>query len=252
MSESLTFCIVVPMYNEEQNVEVCVESLLAQLNRSLIPGYLITVNDGSTDTTLAKLYELGRAYPEIIIVDREQNGGYGAALSSGVDEASRRGYDYALFMGADLTDNPEYIPQFVTKMQLGYDVIKASRYISGGGIDGVPFTRSFISIVGNFLARHLFRLPVSDCTNGFRAVKVDLLKKIPFSQSGFAVIMEELYHLKYYADSFADIPYVLTSRAPEQGKSKFSYKPKVLLTYLWYPVKAFAGVIPTPKGHCRK
>ena len=244
MSDSLTFCIVVPMYNEEDNVEFCVESLLAQLKVSLAPGYLITVNDGSNDQTFTKLCELQRINPEIIVVNRERNGGYGAALSSGVDEAALRGYDYALFMGADLTDNPEYIPEFVTRMLQGYDVIKASRYISGGGVKGVPLSRSFISIVGNFLARRLFRLPVSDCTNGFRAVKVDLLRRMPFSQPGFAVIMEELYHLKYLANSFVDIPYVLTSRAPEQGKSKFSYKPKVLLTYLWYPVKAFFGVSP--------
>ena len=247
MREALSFCIVVPMYNEEQNVKICVERLMSQLEFIAVPGHLIAVNDGSMDQTLDKLKELEQIYPEIIVVNREQNGGYGAALSSGVDEAAIRGYDYALFMGADLTDNPDYIPEFVNKMLQGYDVIKASRYVPGGGVDGVPFSRSFISIIGNYLARNLFHLPVSDCTNGFRAVKVDLLKKMPFSEPGFAVIMEELYHLKYQANSFVDIPYVLTSRAADQGKSKFSYKPKVLLTYLWYPVKAFFGVIPEAK-----
>lgn len=244
MTDSLSFCIVVPMYNEEQNVQSCVDRLVLQLRLSSVPGYLITVNDGSLDQTLFKLKELEHTYPEMIIVNRETNGGYGAALSSGVVEAGKQGYTYVLFMGADLTDNPEYIPEFVDKMVQGYDVIKASRYISGGGVDGVPFPRALISIVGNTLARYLFRLPVSDCTNGFRAVKVDLLRKMPFSEPGFAVIMEELYHLKYEARSYVDIPYILTSRAVDQGASKFSYKPKVLLTYLWYPVKAFLGVNP--------
>lgn len=245
MNPPLSFCVIVPMYNEEDNARTCVQSISKELDSLDVRGFLVAVNDGSIDSTPDLLEELQLHYPQLVVVTHSVNQGYGAALRSGVIQAKENGYDYALFMDSDMTNDPIYIRDFVEKMREGYDVIKASRYIKNAGMRGVQLYRVIISTVGNQIARFLFRLPVTDCTNGFRAIKVDLLAKMPLKENGFPMIMEELYYAKLWGQSFCDIPNILTARANDQGQSKFSYTPAVMLTYLKYPLMAFFGIKPT-------
>src|SRR5437764_14305439 len=117
----------------------------------------------------------------------------------------------------------------------GFDVIKASRYGPGGGVDGVPRVRAAASWFGNLVARLLFRLPVRDCTNGFRAVRTGLLAPLELQENGFAVIMEELYRLRPLALRYAEVPIVLTARSGDLQASSFSFGPRSLASYLKYP-----------------
>src|SRR5207237_10139481 len=102
--------------------------------------------------------------------------GTGAALRTGAEAAHDGRFEYVLFMDSDLTNSPADVPRFVAEMERGADVVKATRYSGGGGVRGVPFSRWIVSAVGNRVARVLFRVPIHDCTNGFRAVKVQLLR----------------------------------------------------------------------------
>ncbi len=234
-------CIVIPMYNEEEIVKHSIETIISY-TRKLPPIItVLVVNDGSEDATenIVKqmITELGN--DDLQMVSHSINQGYGAALMTGIDFAVNKNYDYALFMDSDLTNHPRYLESFYVKMLEGYDYIKATRYAKGGAVQGVPLFHRTLSIMGNLVAKVLFRLPLSDLTNGFRAVKVDILKKMNLSEPGFSIIMEELYYVKTLAKSFFDIPYVLSSRAAGQGRSKFSYGPKTYYQYLKYPIKSF-------------
>ncbi|MBI3565131.1 MAG: glycosyltransferase family 2 protein [Elusimicrobia bacterium] len=224
------------MFDEESNAERCVRRVTEALEATDPRGTLIVVDDGSRDRTREILRRLAAEFPRLVVVEHPANAGYGAALVTGIREASRRGLGYALFLDADLTTDPSYVAPFVEKMRGDYDLIKATRYSLGGGMRGVPFHRVAISRVGNAVARALFRLPVADCTNGFRAAKVDLLARIPYREKAFAIIMEEMYYMSSYAKTFAEVSYVLTSRGPDQGVSRFVYKPKVFGQYLKYAV----------------
>ena len=224
------------MYNEQANVERCVHQIAAVLARTEPQGHFIVVDDGSRDSTGQILNRVLLDVPNLVVVSHPQNQGYGRALVTGIYEASRRGFGYVLFMDADLTTDPKYIPDFVERMGADADVIKATRYSLGGGMRGVPFHRVLISRLGNRVSRFLFRLPITDLTNGFRAVKTALLVDIPFREGGFAIIMEELYHLAATATSYAEVPYVLTSRGADQGPSRFVYRPRVFLQYFKYAV----------------
>lgn len=230
------YCAIVPMFDEELNAERCVRLVGEALDRTEPRGTLIVVDDGSQDATRAILRGLFREFPRLVVIEHAANAGYGAALVTGIREADRRGLGYALFLDADLTTDPSYIAPFVEKMRGDYDLIKATRYSLGGGMKGVPVHRAWISCIGNAIARILFRLPIADCTNGFRAVKVSVLARIPYSEKAFAIIMEEMYYLSAYAKTFAEVPYVLTSRGVDQGVSRFVYKPKVFAQYLKYAV----------------
>ena len=244
MDSKLSFCVVVPAYNEEQGIERCVRTLCGALQTDFRGSTLIVVNDGSDDGTGAILDRLASECAALDVVSRDNNGGYGIAVRQGIQRAAAGGFDYALFMDSDLTTDPKYIGEFVEQMLLGADVIKASRYVHGGRAEGVPAYRMAISVVGNWLARLMYRLPVRDCTNGFQAIRVDLLEQMPLEETGFAIIMEELYYAKHLSSSFAEVPYTLTARTELLKKSSFCYRPTTFYHYLKYPVKSLLGIPP--------
>lgn len=237
-SPSPSFAVVIPAFNEEAGIEACVEAVDAALDALPNRTSLIVVDDGSRDGTPQLLDGLASRHRRLAVVTHPANRGYGAGLRSGTDEAQRRELEYVLFMDSDLTNDPSYLPAFAARMADGADVIKASRYDAGGGTRGVPRWRSALSRLGNLTARLLFGLPVRDCTNGFRAVRTDLLSSIDLRENGFAVIMEELYRLRPLARTYAAVPIVLTARGPGQRRSSFSFGPRAMAKYLEYPVRA--------------
>jgi dolichol-phosphate mannosyltransferase len=232
------------MYNEEPGAENCVREVCQAL--TAIPGdnKLIAVNDGSRDRTGEILDRLGPQFPNLKIVHHAKNSGYGAALRTGIATAAADGYDYTLFMDSDLTNHPRDLPKFVERMQQGFDVIKATRYSCGGGVSGVPAYRVIISKVGNRIASFLFRLPIHDCTNGFRAVRTEILSRMRLKENRFPIIMEELYWSKYLARTFTEAPVTLTNREANLRPTSFTYKPSVFWQYLKYPLRAFFGIRP--------
>jgi dolichol-phosphate mannosyltransferase len=237
----VTLAVVVPMFNEADGAEECVRRVCAVLDGLRRASALVVVDDGSTDGTAAVLKRARAGLPRLVLAAHPENRGYGAALRTGVEEAARGGYDYVLFMDSDLTNDPRHIPEFVTRMEEGYDVIKASRYVKGGGALGVPGWKRLISWLGNHVARRLLGLPVRDCTNGFRALKTSVLTRMTLQEPRFPVIMEELYQAKYLARTFVEIPNTLTVRAGARRASSFSFRPAVLWKYLKYPLLAALG-----------
>ncbi len=239
------FCVAIPMYNEEGNAESCVRALSPVLEGTRFRTQLLVVDDGSRDDTASILRRLQEQFRLLRVVTHRENEGYGASVRTAVAEALAAGFGYVLFMDSDLTNDPKYIEPFVHKMEQGCQVIKASRYVAGGGMDAVPPHRMLISRTGNYVARHLMGVPITDCTNGFRAVRTDLLRRMPLTELGFPVIMEELYHAKRLATHFCEIPYVLTSRGRDKGFSKFSYSPMTFWAYFKYVLRgAFVRLLP--------
>lgn len=234
----IRFCVVIPMFNEETNAERCVRRVHDALSGTPHISAIIVVNDGSVDGTGDVLKALHGENLTLTVLTHERNEGYGRAIATGIGQAMADGYDYALFMDSDLTNDPKTIPQFVRHMEQGVDVIKASRYVEGGGMSGVPFHRRIISVVGNTIAHTLMGVPLMDCTNGFRAMKVSLLSQMRLTEPGFQVIMEELCYCKRLARTYAEVPCLLTSRGKAKGLSKFAYRPEVFWSYLKYVLKA--------------
>jgi len=234
-----SFCVVVPMFNEESGAESCVRRICEVLARVPYRSRLVTVNDGSHDDTATILNRLAPQLSNLTVIHHPTNRGYGAALRTGVAYAAGARFDYALFMDSDLTNDPADIPRFVEKMRDGYDVIKATRYSGGGEVSGVPSYRVLISRAGNWIARRLYRLPIADCTNGFRAVRTSLLSQMELTERKFPVIMEELYYSSFLARTFAEVPVKLTNRREEQRPTSFVYRPHIFYDYLKYPLKAF-------------
>jgi dolichol-phosphate mannosyltransferase len=245
LASTVSFGVIIPMYNEEPNAERCVRAVLQTLAALPHRSGVIVVDDGSSDRTGEILEGLRRERAALSVERHAHNCGYGRALQTGVARARAEGFAYALFMDSDLTNDPKYIPAFVDRMLENVDVIKGSRYVAGGGMVGVPLHRTAVSIVGNKIAGWLLGVPVADCTNGFRAVKVDLLAKMRLTEPGFSVIMQELYFARFMGASFCEVPHTLTSRTAELRASAFRYRPRVFAQYLKYPIRACLGIRPT-------
>lgn len=236
---SLSFAVIIPMFNEETGAEPCVRRVCEELSRLPQRNGLIVINDGSKDRTWEVLQRVAPEFDRLILVNHPENRGYGAALKTGIQQAGQGGFDYVLFMDSDLTNDPVDIPKFVDKMKEGFDVIKASRYSHGGGVGGVPAYRYWISRVGNLLAHWLYGIPIWDCTNGFRAIKLKLIRSMNLQANNFSIIMEELYYSKYLAQSFCHVPVILTPRAENLRQTSFNYRPRIFYEYFKYPVLCF-------------
>lgn len=226
----LSFAVVIPMYNERANALRCVSSLDAYLRKLPFQTSIIVVDDASSDGTFNILQGLLDKFPRLILKKHKVNAGYGGANVTGIHAALEKGIDYVLFMDADLTQNVNYITSFIPHMLAGVDYIKATRYSNGGGVSGVPLRRWIVSYVGNWIARKMMRLQLTDYTNGFRAAKTSLFRNLKFEERGFPYLIEEVTKVNKVAKTFANVPYILTVR--EGGESKFTYSYKVYLKYL--------------------
>jgi len=236
----MKFCVIIPMHNEEGNVTPIVREVNKALDDNGYRADIILVDDGSVDNTANEIVEAGREHPNIIALEHAQNAGFGAALKTAMKEAVNRGYEFAVFMDADFTMHPGYIRYFYEKMAGGYDFVIGSRFLEGGGMKDVPGWRKMFSVAGRVVFRICFRLPLTDYTQGFRAIRPSVLAKIKLTETGFPILIEEIYQARKYTDKFSEIPFVLTGR--EVGISKFNYTPKVLWDYLKYALKSLYRV----------
>jgi dolichol-phosphate mannosyltransferase len=236
------------MFDEEAGAAACVNRVCGALRALPCRTRLVVVDDGSRDDTAAILREARGRLDALVVLSHERNRGYGAALATGAAWVVANGFAYVLFMDSDGTNDVADLARFAVRMGEGLDVVKASRYSPGGSVAGVPWARVLVSRVGNAVARLLFRLPIRDCTNGFRAVKADLRARMDLREPGFAVIMEELWWCSFLARTYGEVPVTLTDRRPGLRRTAFVYRPSVLWRYLRYALLAFAGVRPTGTG----
>ena len=234
-----SFAVVVPMFNEQSGAAKCICEISNSLNQIDATCKIIAIDDGSSDETSNILNSLLDINQNLYVLIHEQNQGYGSALKTGIKKAHELGLSYVLFMDSDLTNQPADIIHFFKKMESNVDVIKATRYSDGGKVEGVPFKRRIISRVGNVISRALFRLPLTDPTNGFRALRTNLVNEINYKEKGFPVIMEELYFLASMQLNYENIPVTLSNRKSDGRGSSFAYSPTQIFNYLKYPLMTF-------------
>src|SRR5512139_2689683 len=155
--------IVVPTYNERDNVREISARLLAAL-----PGVeLLFVDDNSPDGTGDLLDDLAAAEPRIHVLHRAGKLGLGTAYLEGFRWGLARGYAYLFEMDADGSHDPRYLPQMIALAEDGADVVVGSRYVPGGGTENWGLLRKLISRGGSMYARAVLGVDVRDVTAGF-------------------------------------------------------------------------------------
>jgi dolichol-phosphate mannosyltransferase len=235
--------IVLPMYNEADNVARLLERLDAMRDQSALELIALAVDDGSRDATLVRLTTLAPRYPFLRIARHERNRGMASAVRTGIATvlAERApGFDALVFMDADLTHAPEDVPRLVAPIvEDRADFVLGSRYVPGGGMRGVPLARRAVSIVGNWAVRRLLRVPVGDLTSGFRAVRSDVFRAITLHETGFGVQLEGTIKAHRAGFRVAEIPITLGVR--KKGYSKMAYTRSFWLGYARLVVRLWLG-----------
>jgi dolichol-phosphate mannosyltransferase len=211
-------CVVVPTYNERENVRALVESIEQARISDLS---VLFVDDSSPDGTEEEVRRVAESRPWVRILVRENKRGIGSAYQDGFKEAvSQTGASVLVEMDADLQHPASALPKLVEALASGADVAVASRYVEGGGSSGWSKWRRMLSRGANAYARTLLRLPVRDATSGFRAYTSRATEELARSRlpaKGFEFQVAALYHLKRSC-RIVEVPYVFVTR--KAGKSK--------------------------------
>lgn len=211
--------IVVPTYNERDNLPLLVRGVLAR------PGYrMLIVDDGSPDGTGALADSLSAEYPgRVEVMHRTGQRGLGRSYIDGLRHAlTQTDVDLICQMDADLSHNPEYLPA-LTDAAATADVVVGSRYMNGVSVVNWPLHRIFLSTFANRYIRAITGLSTSDCTSGFRCWRRDALARLPLDRmvsDGYAFLVEMLFDAMGAGCSIAEVPIIFVER--RQGQSKLS------------------------------
>lgn len=211
--------VVVPTYNERDNLPVLVEQVLA------LDGFrMMVVDDGSPDGTGAIADQLAAAHPgRIEVVHRTGPRGLGRSYIDGLQRAvARDDVDVICQMDADLSHNPEYLPAMVAAAA-DNDVVIGSRYLFGVSVVNWPLHRIFLSAFANKYIRAVTQLTPRDCTSGFRCWRRVALARLPLASmvsDGYAFLVEMLFEAKQRGLRIGEVPIIFVER--RQGQSKVS------------------------------
>lgn len=175
MNSPIDLSIVVPLYNEQDNIDYLIDRVIKAISQLNLPYEIVCVNDGSKDNTLELLIKHHLHNPQIKIVNLSRNFGKEIALSAGIDYAQGAA---VIPIDADLQDPPELIGQLVEKWREGYDVVYATRKSRTGESWLKRFTaKYFYKTIGK-----MSRVPIPPNTGDFRLLDrtvVEALKKMP-------------------------------------------------------------------------
>lgn len=222
MEESNQIFIVVPTYNEAENIPALAAALF-----SLPLEYvqMLVVDDNSPDGTGKISESLSSSYGgRINVLHRTEKKGLGSAYIKGFQKALRNGAEIVIQMDADFSHPPEKIVELVDGLK-GSDVAMGSRYILGGQLDEKwPLWRKGLSTFGNLYAKTILNLPVNDATGGFRAWQRETLLGMPLDRirsNGYAFQVEMLFVAHRLGYTFSEIPFYFADR--RWGTSKMSF-----------------------------
>ena len=210
--------VVVPTYNERENLPLVVAGILAH------EGFrILIVDDGSPDGTGAVADSLAATHPDRIeVMHRTGLRGLGRSYVDGLRHALKTDAELIFQMDADLSHNPEYLPDLAAGAG-AYDVVIGSRYLNGVSVVNWPLRRIFLSTFANRYIRFVTRLTPTDCTSGFRCWRREALARIPLDRvasAGYAFLVEMLYRAAENGSKIGEVPIIFVER--RQGQSKVS------------------------------
>lgn len=229
MTKPRDIVVVVPTYNEKDNLPILAAGILAH------PGFrLLVVDDSSPDGTGDVAENLARTYPgRVEVIHRTGLRGLGRSYVDGLQRAVESGADLIFQMDADLSHNPEHLPALAAAAD-HYDIVIGSRYLTGVSVVNWPLHRIFLSAFANRYVRAVTRISATDCTSGFRCWRREALQRLPLNSmvsNGYAFLVEMLFEASRRGCTIGEAPIIFIER--RQGQSKVSGK--VLMESLIVP-----------------
>jgi len=211
--------IIIPTYNERDNVQPLVERLHRVLAGQSYE--VIFIDDDSRDGTAEAVREMEKHFPVRLVVRKDKKG----LASAVVDGISYAAGEIVAVMDADLQHPPEVIPGLLRALENGADVAVASRYVKGGGSVGLGPVRKLVSR-GAVLIAHIAlpeTRPVHDPMSGFFMFRKRVVEGVELKPTGYKILLEILVKGKH--QKLAEVPFLFALR--EKGKSKLNFRQQV-------------------------
>jgi dolichol-phosphate mannosyltransferase len=212
--------VVLPTYNERENVEAMVSALLDQLPE----GHVLVVDDASPDGTGELADTIAARQPRVSVLHRPGKEGLGVAYTAGFRWVLERPDTRAVVqMDADFSHDPADVPRLLAVLMQGADLALGTRYMPGGGTVNWPWHRRVISMGGTLFARTVLLLPYRDLTGGFKAWRSELLDAIrlrEISASGYGFQIETTWWAHRRGARIVQVPIVFRERI--RGASKMT------------------------------
>ena len=223
--------LVLPTYNESENVEALVRAAHAELASIEGEHHILVVDDSSPDGTGEIADDLARELSRVGVLHRPLKEGLGRAYLAGFGRALAGGASLVLEMDSDFSHDPRDIPRLIAAAA-DADLVLGSRYVRGGGVTDWGLVRRLLSRGGSLYARLVLRVPVRDLTGGFKCFRRELLEALDLSgvhAEGYGFQIELTYRTLKAGFRVREVPIVFRER--RVGSSKMSTR--IALEAVW-------------------
>ena len=231
--------VVLPTYNEAENLPLIVPEILGQ-DESL---EVLVVDDASPDGTGQLADGIAAEDPRVHVLHRQRKEGLGPAYRAGLEKALELGADYVIQMDADFSHPPDKLTEFLQEIE-SHDVVLGSRYLNGITVVNWPIERILISWFGNVYARTVSGLPITDTTGGFRCMRRSILERMGFQRikaNGCAFQIEMNYRFVKHGARIKELPFFFVDRTRGASKLTFRIGLEALWVVWWLRIADFLG-----------
>ena len=199
---SVDLSIIVPLYNEEKNVDLLYRSIVRIIDPLEIPCEMLFIDDGSRDGTFMKSRQLAENDPRLRVIKFRKNYGQTPAMAAGIEHARGK---ILITMDGDLQNDPADIPKFIEKINEGYDIVCGWRHKRQDKL----ITRKIPSVVANWLIGKITGVPIKDNGCSLKAYRAEIMKSIPL-----------------YSDMHRFIPAMTSMAGTEIAEIKVNHHPR--------------------------
>jgi dolichol-phosphate mannosyltransferase len=224
--------VVIPTYNEAENIDPLLRAADAQLQRAAPGEYrILVVDDQSPDGTGQLADRLAGELGTIEVLHRGQKTGLGHAYLAGFARALDGGAELVIEMDADFSHDPRYLGDLIEAAEVA-DLVLGSRYVDGGGVQDWGFVRKVISRGGGLYARAILGVDVHDLTGGFKCIRREVLEAIDLASvraEGYVFQIEVTYRALLAGFRVREVPIVFRDRT--DGTSKMSAR--IAIEAMW-------------------
>jgi dolichol-phosphate mannosyltransferase len=243
--------LVLPTFNEAENLEPLVEAVRAKLPPS---ARILIVDDNSPDGTGEIADRLAERHEDVAVLHRPHKEGLGPAYIAGFRQALENGASFVLEMDSDFSHDPAYLPRLLETAKRA-DVVLGSRYVAGGGVSDWGPLRRAVSRGGSAYARLVLGVEVHDLTGGFKCFRREVLEAIDLdaiTTRGYAFQVELTYRALRSGFQVVEVPILFRER--RVGKSKMDLS--IMVEAFWrLPLLRFGkdavGAAPSETGQRR-
>lgn len=225
--------VIIPTYNEKENIERIVGVVLAFEH----PFHILVVDDGSPDGTADIVKRMMEGHPDrLFLLERSGKQGLGTAYIAGFRWGLERKYDYLFEMDADFSHNPNDLIRLRAACADGRgDFAIGSRYVKGGKVENWPWNRILMSFFASVYVNMILWMGIRDCTAGFKCYKREVLETIDLSQIrfvGYAFQIEMKYKAQRLGFKAVEVPVTFVDRMYGESKMSMSIFKEALMGVL--------------------